>query len=506
MTKMKHSRAFLNEICRQDLHSFINLAFNLLNSDAKLIGNWHLQALTHQLSLVESGKLKRLIVTMPPRHLKSFVTTTSFPAWVLGKDPSKRIITASYSQELASTHTRQFRRLVETPNYADLFGALQFKGGKNSATELETTNGGGRLATSVGGTLTGRGGDIIIIDDPIKTDAAMSEAERENVINWFNQTVSTRLDNPSEGAIIIVMQRLHDNDLVGHLLTKDPENWTVLNIPAIAQEGQTYKTGYGPTHTYTSRPDEVLCEERMSRQNLESLRQQVGTRAFSAQYLQQPTPTDGTIVKRNWLRLYDVLPTGDDVHAIVQSWDTAYETGKSNDYSVCSTWLVSPKGLFLKHVYREKLEFPHLLRKVEQLAIEHRANEVLVEDIGSGKSLRQTVAANLRKQKIIARTPVADKQTRLTAVSHMFENGTVALPQQAEWLDSYIKELTGFPAGQHDDQVDSTSQFLDYIASKTVGYYRFAVDGKRMQIRRPGRTGITQTKPQKYGSMTVPDD
>lgn len=499
----QHNLAFLLQVLRDDFASFLHKSFVDLHPDQKFVPSWHIDALAHELMLVELGQTKRLIITMPPRHLKSLSTSVIFPAWVLGRNPTKKIITASYSQDLASTHTTNFRRLCATKDYRPTFPDLRFEGGKNTSIEQSTSKGGFRYATSVGGTLTGRGGDLIIIDDPIKTDSAMSDAERLSVKTWFNQTVNTRLDRPSEGAIIVVMQRLHEDDLVGHLLETNPNGWKHLNVPAIAQEPKIYVTGFFSNNRYETKPDEVLCPEMMDRDTLLSLRNQLGTQQFSAQYLQQPVPFDGTIIKRNWINYYDHLPDKNDVQAVVQSWDTAYETGKSNDYSVCTTWLVSPIGLFLKDVYREKLEFPQLLKKATELSRYHNANIVLIEDIGSGASLRQTLKG-LLSAKVIAVSPVSDKQTRLTSVSHMFENGAVLIPQKGDWKEPYIKEITAFPSSKHDDQVDSTSQFLKYISSKTIDRFHFAPDGKQMQIRRRGssRDGQSSSQP-KYTSLMI---
>lgn len=499
----QHSFAFLQELWRNDFETFLHKSFLDLHPGQKFISNWHIDALAHELMLVEMGRTNRLIITMPPRHLKSLSTSVIFPAWLLGKNPSKKILCASYSQDLASTHTSSFRRLCATEDYRSTFPALRFEGGKNTSTEQSTSENGFRYATSVGGTLTGRGGDLIIIDDPIKTDAAMSDVERLSVKTWFNQTVSTRLNQPSEGAIIVVMQRLHEDDLVGHLLENDPKGWKHLDIPAIAQESKIYVTGFDAHNRHITKPDEVLSPKMMDRDTLIGLRNQVGSQQFSAQYLQQPVPFDGTIIKRKWISYYDNLPAKDDTHAVIQSWDTAYETGKSNDYSVCTTWVVSPKGLFLKDVYREKLEFPQLLMKATELANRHKANIVLIEATGSGAPLQQTLKGSL-SAKLIAISPVSDKQTRLTSVSHMFENGAVLIPKEAEWKELYVKELTAFPSSKHDDQVDSTSQFLKIIAGKTIDRFRFASDGKQMQIRPTGRGPDGKVKSQpKYTSLGI---
>lgn len=480
----RRGRALVNQAVRIDFSQFLRLAFSLTYPDEDLTQNWHLDAVAHALERVACGEIRRLIITLPPRHLKSFTASVAFPAWVIGNGPNKKIICASYSADLAGSQTQIFRRLVEHPRYKAVFPDMRLGGRRNTEIEQVTTQNGFRYATSVGGTLTGRGGDILIIDDPIKTDAVMSEAERRAVKDWFDGTVITRLNRQNEGAIILVMQRVHEDDLVGHVLAAGGEDWDILNIPARASEVTRYTTGFGSEDTHETRPGDVLCPELVSDTRLTELEQSLGRERFSAQYLQAPIPFDGNIIRRDWLARYETLPDRTDIHAIVQSWDTATATGQGNDYSVCTTWAVSPYGLFLTDVWRNKVDFPALLNKAKQLAAQHRTNVVLVEQAGSGHQLVQTLCGMLQPS-VKGITPVSDKQARLTQCSHMFENGLVKLPKAAPWLELFERELLGFPSDRHDDQVDSVSQFLNFIARKWVGYFRFAADGRMMQIRRP---------------------
>lgn len=497
--KPARGHALVNEAVQTDFSLFLRLAFGLAHPGEALTPNWHLDAIAYALEQVALGRSRRLIITLPPRHLKSFAASVAFPAWVLGRAPGKKIICASYSGDLAGAQSQIFRRLIEHPRYGQIFPQMRLGRGRNTETEQVTTRGGMRYATSVGGTLTGRGGDIVIVDDPIKADAVMSEAEREAVKAWFDGTVRSRLDRPNEGAIVIVMQRVHEDDLVGHVLANSAEDWEVLNIPARASEEQVYHTGFGASDLHKTRPGDVLCPDRLSEDELKALEQSLGRQRFSAQYLQAPVPFDGNVIRGDWIARAQELPTGEDRHGVVQSWDTAIAAGQGNDYSVCTTWVVSPKGLFLADVYREKLEYPRLLQQAQTLAREHRANVVLVEQAGSGHQLTQMLGGKI-SAKVEAITPVSDKQARLTQVSNMFENGLVKLPEDAPWLEAYLRELLAFPSGRHDDQVDSTSQFLNYIAGKVVGQFRYGPDGKKMQIRRRS----TRDKRPRYGSYVPP--
>ncbi len=214
---MSSGSPFLDQAKREMLSPFVHQVFQLLNPGKQFFPNWHIDTMCYHLEQVEAGNVTRLAISMPPRSLKSIVSSVAFPAWILGKDPSARIICASYSQDLANKHARDFRRVMRSERYKDLFPGTRIEGGRNTEAEQETSENGFRYATSIGGTVTGRGGDYIIVDDTAKPGEAISEARRKEVNEWFNGELITRLDNPSKGAIIIVMQRLHEDDLIGHI-------------------------------------------------------------------------------------------------------------------------------------------------------------------------------------------------------------------------------------------------------------------------------------------------
>src|SRR5579871_426969 len=220
-------------LLRNDLRPFIHRTFTTLCPGQTFEMSWHIEAIAYRLEQIRRGKIKRLIINMPPRSLKSIATSVAFPAYALGLDPTRRFICVSYSAELAKKHSNDFRALIEASWYRDLFPETRI-GQKDSETEIEFTARGFRLATSVGGTLTGRGGDIIVIDDPLKPDDAYSEAKRTAANEWFKNTLLSRLDDKRTGAIVIVMQRVHMDDLTG-FVTGDSDEWTVLNLPAIAE-------------------------------------------------------------------------------------------------------------------------------------------------------------------------------------------------------------------------------------------------------------------------------
>ena len=310
------------------------------------------------LEQVRLGKIKRLIITVPPRSLKSIMCSVAFPAFVLGHDPTKRLIVVSYSADLAIKHGNDFRAVVNSEEYRAIFPGMRISAMKNTQTEVVTTLNGFRLAMSVDGALTGRGGDIIIIDDPIAALAALSQKSREHVQHWYFNTLLSRLDDKQNGAIVLVMQRLHEDDLAGVLLRSSDE-WTVVSLPAIAEQDEEIPIGNGQIHF--RRAGDVLHPEREPREVLELLRAQLGAEIFAAQYQQQPVPPGGAMIKRAWVRRYDQLPKSGQV---IQSWDVANKQGEENDYSVCTTWLVHENKYYLIDVLRGRFDFPTLRTKV----------------------------------------------------------------------------------------------------------------------------------------------
>jgi predicted phage terminase large subunit-like protein len=457
------TRAVLRQALRQHLPTFIHRSFQLVSPGMPYRHNWHIDAIAWQLRQCFERRIRRLIITMPPRNLKSICASVGCPAWALGLDPTLRFVTVSYSQELSAKHARDSRAVMQSAWYRETFPHTRLDPSKNSELEFETTARGGRLSTSIGGTLTGRGGDIIVIDDPMKPAEAMSDTKRAAVQEWYDGTLYSRLDDRTRGVIILVMQRLHLEDLVGHVLGK--EEWAHLDLPAIALAPQRIRIADDEEHERAI--GAVLHAEREPLAELERLRATLGSHAFQAQYQQQPVPTDGALIKWRWFRSYAQPLARRAGDQIIQSWDTANEAGERNDYSVCTTWLIRGEADHLLDLHRERLEFPDLKRQVVALRQRHEADAVLIEDRGSGTQLIQVLLEE--GLHAIAIAPETDKATRLYAQSMHIEAGRVLLPAEAPWLAEFQTELLRFPQSQHDDQVDSLSQFLAWATSHSWG-------------------------------------
>jgi predicted phage terminase large subunit-like protein len=452
------SRQF-GAILRGDFPSVIEKCFRTLNPGAYYMPNGHLDALADHLELVRRGMMKRLIINMPPRSLKSIVASVAFPAFALGHDPTLRIIGVSYGSDLTTKHSNDFRAILGTPWYRQVFPATRISRTKNTEGEVATTANGYRLATSIDGTLTGRGGDIVIIDDPLKPADALSDSKRERVNDRYNNTLLSRLDDKQHGRIVVVMQRLHMDDLTGWLLRSSDE-WTLLELPAIAEDEQRVLIGDGKYHF--RRVNDLLHLEREPLVVLERLKEQFGSDTFAAQYQQRPVPPGGAMVKRAWARRYDHLPPRSESR-VIQSWDTASKERAQNDWSVCSTWYVHEKRFYLADVLRGRYDYPTLKARAIDHASAHQPSRILVEDAGVGTAL----IAELNRAGITALPvkPDRDKVTRMSIASAKFEAGLVLLPSSAPWIIALEDELFSFPHGGHDDQVDSISQALNYSGS-----------------------------------------
>ena len=440
----------LQALLARDLTAFTQFAFGVVRPGIALKRNWHLDAVTYKLSQLAKGYIRRLIITLPPRSLKSLCASVALPAWFIGHYPWERVVVVSYSDFLSRTHANDFRRVVNHPLYQASFPAMRLE--RDTDREITTTERGKRIATSIDGTLTGLGGNLIIIDDPIKLGDAMSEAVRERVIEWYRSTLLSRGDDKSETRIVVVMQRVHQNDLVGYL--QEQGGFEVLNLPAIATKTDSYELGGG--RTYTRLQDELLHPTHESVDTLIELKREMGPIAFSAQYQQAPIPPGGTIIKRKWLKTYEELRwrEGD---RIIMSWDIALSEMETGDYSACVVLLIRNEVFYILEALRGRFPFETLKRKIMDLKKRYHPSTLLIEESPISLGLIQS----LREQSINVTPykPETDKRARLIAQTDLFAGGSVRFPQRAGWLEELVAELLAFPAG-HDDQVDALTQGL----------------------------------------------
>jgi predicted phage terminase large subunit-like protein len=408
----------------------------------------HHRLIVDQLEGVERGEIKRLMISLPPRHGKSLLASQIFPGWYLGRHPDREIIIATYGQDLSDHFGRRVRDMVSDPLHRAIFPEFRLANDNASMRQFSTTQKGSYFAVGRGGALTGRGAHLLLLDDPLKDFAeACSEVTRRSLHDWYSSVAYTRLQPGA--AIVLISTRWHEDDLAGRLLRESGgKGWEVLSLPAIAEVDESFR-----------RAGEALWPERFSREALEQIRRDVGGAIWTSLYQQRPAAAEGAVFNRRWWRFYREPPA---CRRIIQSWDTAFKAGSQNDYSVCTTWGVLDHGYYLLSFWSGRVDFPELKRLVDSLGNEWRPHAILVEDAASGQSLIQ----ELRHKTLLPIIPVKidrDKISRAQAITPLIEAGKVFLPESAPWLTEFVDELAAFPMGVHDDAVDSTTQALNYL-------------------------------------------
>ncbi|MEQ8903427.1 MAG: phage terminase large subunit [Roseovarius sp.] len=476
-------------VVRKDLFSFVWKTFATLHQGHKdsFVPAWHVQAMCFELENLLSGENKRLVINIPPRHLKSITVAVAFVAYVLGHRPEAKIIVASYGLDLARKHSEDCRRVMEADWYKQAFPKTRLSRRGNTTDEFRTTQGGGRKAVSLGGAVTGHGADYIIIDDLLKAQDAASDVELQRAQDFIEGTLLSRFNKPSEGRVAMIAQRLHELDPPGYLLDKG--TYRHLNLPAIAEEDQAIPIGRDQVHH--RKMGDALFPESMNLETLERLRKEIGTATFNCQYQQNPVAPDGSPLRWECFQVYDKPRNRAYYQLVVQSWDTGMSSDPRSDFSVCTTWGFRDRCWHLLDVFRDQLDFPDLKRKAFALCDTWNADRVLVEDAGSGKSLLQEFR-NSDYRLIFPISATVDKEIRFNAACAPVEEGIVYLPREAPWLQSFKRELQSFPRGRNDDQVDSFSQFLNW--TKTNGFFRalgrdhpINVERQNQRRRRPRR-------------------
>lgn len=461
----------VNELCRTDFQVFLERAFATVDPAAQLERSFYIEVLADMLASVERGEKRRLLVTIPPRHLKSIAASIALPAWALGRDPTRRILTVSYAQDLTREHSRNFQKVVRAGWFAHAFPETALNVERDTILEYRTRQNGFRRGASLGGTITGLGCDLMIIDDLMKAADARSPLLRERARDFYGGTLSSRLNNKAMGAILAVQQRLHEDDLAAHLLDVGFEH---LNLPAIAEERQVFDLAGGRRHV-RERGD-LLKPLSEPRAVLDELRRVMGGPDFMAQYQQNPTPPESALIEWHRIQTYAEAPPRESLLHVAQSWDTALSDGPKSDYSVGTTWGYHANSWLLLDVVRTRLSYSDLLARVRRERAKWRADTVIVESAGMGIALladlsrdHRCLSAPEHHSPTCERhgyVPKIGKEERLAVGVDRLYSGTVRLPEQAPWLPDLKREMLGFPNLTHDDQVDSVTQFLHWVVER----------------------------------------
>jgi len=436
---------------RADLKVCIEKAHAELNPTTPFQPNWHLDVLAWKCRLFAEGKIKRLVVCIPPRHLKSTIGSVVVPAWILGRNPTVKVICASYGEDLAKDFSNQTRKFMASGSYVHAFPSVQLE--KATDMHLRTVNGGERYATTVGGPITGKGAEFIIVDDPMKYQDVDSQTRRDDVAKWtFN--LPTRLNNPNTGGILLIAQRLHEDDVIGRIM--DRGGWEVVTLPLIATQDEKHERGSNVF--YHRKAGEYLHPARIDKALGSQLLNELGKAAFQAQYQQSPLPPGSGFLDLGMFKRFTAPPKA--FQHIFFSVDVA-TVAHAGDYSVCTIWGYLEHNFYLLDVWRKQVSFPELRKALLDLDREWVPSLMIVEAVGSGAALFQDLSRVLG-QYVIACHPRGNKAHRFEAVTLLMEKGHVWIPSSAPWLGTLIRELQAFPQGKNDDQVDSISQMLFY--------------------------------------------
>lgn len=448
----------LDSLLRTDFASFVRASFFELAPGLELKWAPYLDVVCDRLAAVAAGDCRRLIITLPPRHMKSICVSVALPAFVLGHNPRSQIMAVSYGQELANSLAQDTRTVMLSPFYQRIF-ETRLASPRQALKLLKTTEGGLRRATSTMGVATGVGSDLLIFDDPQKPVDALSLAVRTAVNQTYSNTFHSRANDPLKNRIVVVMQRLHEDDFVGHLLGL-PGNWEVLNFPAIAEADERHRFKAGGGRLVTTRKEgDALNPARMPLGVLNETRLTIGEAQWASQYQQRPAPAGGGMVKEAWFRRFSPSDVPEHWDSVFQSWDTANTMAEWSAFSVCTTWGVRGKSVYLLDVYRARLLYPDLKQKVVELAARFSASRIIIEDNASGTPLIQDLRRD-NQRGVEAFKPDGDKEMRMAAQAALIEQGAVFIPKEAPWLAEFLHELVMFPNAKYRDQVDSTSQAL----------------------------------------------
>ena len=457
---------------QDDFLTFVRLVAPSLVSDWKM--GKHIEVISNKLDDLENGHIKRLMVFLPPRSSKSVLCSKLFPAWYIGRNPEHEIMTVSHSDQLASDFGRSVRDIVTTEQFQEIFRGVTLRSDVRAAGKWKTNQNGTYYAAGVRSQIAGRGAHIAILDDVMSEEDSYSEAGRRYVKEWYPAGLRTRI--MPNGAILIINTRYHFDDLCGWLLKQQEEMseyntlpWDVVRIPAWLDEeaAELLDLPEGGSYFPEWKPDEVLQIDEAE------IKASNGSRYWNSLYMQDPTPEEGGLIKKKWIQEweYEEPPT---CEFIIQTYDTAFSTRTTADFSVIQTWGIfslyeqnemgiedfAPNLILLGNV-RGRFEYPELRRTAQMLYSKHKPDVCIIEKKASGQSLIQ----DMRRSGLPVKdyTPDRDKVARAYAASPIMEAGRVWIPKNKKWADELIEELTRFPHAAHDDQVDALVMAIHYL-------------------------------------------
>lgn len=524
--------------CEESLIDFLRGGWRYINPQ-QFVGGWHMEAIAEHLQAVTYGHIRRLVINVPPRMTKSSLVSVAWSAWTWAQrwhgplsGPHVQFLSASYAQPLAIRDSVKTRRLIQSPWYQERWGRrFELTGDQNAKQRFDNTCGGYRLATSKTGGLTGEGGDIIIVDDPHNTVDIESTAERESTVQWWDEAMSTRLNNYSTGAFVVIMQRLFEDDLTGHILSTSAEDWVHLMLPMEYEPQRHCVTRWiedgEPVEFEDPRSEdgELLCPERVSAEELPALKRRLGPFGTAGQLQQAPTPRGGGILKADWWKAWPphvedlVDPIGrrlkpiayPSMDFVIASVDTAMTEKEENDFSAMTVWgLWRDKhdlpNLMLMDAWAERLELHSLVRKIVGLCEKRTVDRLLIEAKNNGFSVAQEIGRLCRGQWGVQLEAVkGDKVARAYASQNAFAAGQIWAPARnvegdivfLNWAQMVIDQCANFPKGKNDDIVDTCTQAINHLRRSGM---LMTNDERRDQLNARNRPPGKRAEPM-YGVM-----
>lgn len=475
------------EMARRRLHEFVVQAWHVLEPDTPFVDGFHVHAICNHLQAVTEGRIRNLIINVPPGHAKSLFTAVFWPAWVWIDTPEVRWLFSSYREPLVTRDSVKCRRLIESGWYQKRWGdRYQLTGDQNQKSRFENTRTGYRVVVPMSAG-TGERGDYVVVDDPHSVDQAESDAERRSAIEWWNGSMATRLNDFATGHKVVIQQRLHEMDLTGDLLSRG--GYELLRLPAEFEPELRCSTSIGWTDP-RKEAGELLWPEKITQTNLQELKASLGSYRYAGQYQQRPAPSEGGIFKRGWWRFWrpahmdlppvqvrtsdgellttHAVPVPAEFDTMIQSWDMSFKDLANSDYVVGQVWGALKADRFLLDQRRARMDMPATKEAVKTLTLQWpKAAAKLVEDKANGPAVIQELQHDISG--LIEVNPEGGKIARANAVAPQIESGNVYLPHPAiaPWVEALIEEAAAFPNGRHDDQIDAMTQGLNRLRNNS---------------------------------------
>lgn len=475
-------------MCEQNLETFVRMAWPVVEPMTEFKMNWHITLICEYLMMVTAGKIKRLIINIPPRYSKSTLVSVMWPCWEWIHTPNQRFICVSYAATLSEFQSMRRRQLLTSDWYQANWGrGIRLRDDRNRVADFMNTVGGAMFSTSLNGTLTGMGGNRIVIDDPTNPIETMSRAMRESANDWFFNTLLSRLDNKRKGAIVLIQQRLHTNDMTGSLTGLGPSEldgyllegngWTLLRLPLIAERDETIVSPIDGRVIKELREGELMWPERESPEMLADYKKD--PYVFASQYQQRPAPVSGAIFQREWLQFFDSIPDVNEKPTWIMSVDASFYGGRFSDYVAIGVWAWLRPNMYLYDVIRRRMGFTETVAELRRLFRQYPATSaVLIESAANGPAIIDELQKEVSG--VIPIKPVGSKEARAFAVTPYFQAKNVLI-RRAHWTSEYIDELLNFPSSAYDDQVDMTTQAISYMQQT----FNRAKAAHRLIITRP---------------------